>query len=173
MVPELDLRKSALKLRDLEKAKRSFTKKDFVPGNLLFLTYDAKNKDLIYDRRPMILILRFSRTHTLGLNFHWLPYKKRIELIKEILKENELRIKEGKKLRFNYIKLKPFLKRNSYIPCVRVYINKRIFKSGVVIPPERLIEVARIKTESFTGMSSHQLFRMMKNGSKRFRLHTK
>lgn len=173
MVPELDLKRSKLKVKDLEKARRSFTKKDFVSGNLLFLTYDAKNKDMVYDRKPMILILRVSRTHTLGLNFHWLPYKKRIELIKEILKENELRIKEKKKIRFNYNNIKPFLKRNAYIPCVRVYINKRFFKSGVVIPPDRLIEVARVKTESFTGMTSHQLFRIMRNGSKSFRLHTK
>jgi len=173
MVPELDLKKSKLKVKDLEKARRSFTKKDFVAGNLLFLTYDAKNKDLIYDRRPMVLLLRVSRTHTLGLNFHWLPYKKRIDLIKEILKENKDRIKEGKKLRFKYNNTKPFLRKYSYIPFVRVYINKRFFKSGVVIPPERLIEVARLKTESFTGMTARQLFRMMQSEYRRSKLHSR
>ena len=81
---------------------------------------------------------------------------------------NEQNIKKNKPLKFSYDDLKPMLKSLGYSPCIRLYINKRISNTGVIIPPERLMEVARLKTETFTKgrYSASQLFQMAKKRGK-------
>ena len=63
---------------------------------------------------------------------------------------NRENIKKGKPIDFNYLDLKPMLKSLGYAPCKRLYVKSRMGKTGFVIPPERLVEVARLKTETFT-----------------------
>lgn len=139
-----------------------------VPGNLLFTFYDAKHKENTYDRTPLVLTLKRSSRYTLGLNFHWIPLSMRLNLIKTIIRMNEKNIKNGKPLQFSYNDLKPMLKSLGYAPCIRLYINNRLSKTGVVIPPERLFEVARLKTETFTKgrYSASDLFQMARKRGK-------
>jgi len=60
------------------------------------------------------------------------------------------------------------LKGLGYAPCIRLYINSRMGRVGVVIPPERLLEVSKLKTESFTNgkYSAAQLYNMAKKRGK-------
>lgn len=136
--------------------------KDLKPGHLIFTLYDAKDKTQTYDRTPLVLILKRTKRHTLGLNFHWIPFSMRVNLIKHILKMNEANIRQRKPLKFSYIELKPMLKSLGYAPCIRLYINKRFSKQGVVLPSYRLMEVARLKTETFTKgkYSAAQMYQM-------------
>lgn len=168
-IKELTPSASFRKVKDLLKERKKMTKSDLVPGNLIFTFYNAKNKEQSYDRTPLVLILRRNASHTLGLNFHWIPLSMRLNLIKQIVRMNERNIKNNKPLEFSYEQLKPMLKSLGYAPCIRLYINKRISNTGVVIPPERLMEVARLKTETFTQgkYSASQLFQMARAAGKR------
>lgn len=160
---ELSKKDSDVKVKDLLKQRIKLQARYHMqPGNLLFTSYNAKDKTQTYDKTPLILILRRGSKYTLGLNFHWLPIQKRIFLIGEILKMNKRNIKEGKPLDFNYLDLKPMLKQLGYAPCIRLYINSRLGKIGVVVPPDRLTEVSRVKAESFTNgkYSANQLYKM-------------
>lgn len=89
MVKELTPTQSYKKVKELLKEKKKITKKDFFPGNLIFTFYNAKYKEFTYDKTPLILILRRNNSHTLGLNFHWLPLKYRLNLIRIIMKMNK------------------------------------------------------------------------------------
>ena len=161
-IKELTPTQSYQKVKELLKERKKMTKKDMIPGNLLFTFYDAKDKEQTYDRTPLILVLRRNNTHTLGLNFHWIPLSMRLYLIKMIILANEKNIKDNLPLQFSYNDFRPMMKRVGYAPCIRLYINKRIGSTGVVIPPERLMEVARLKTETFTKgkYSASQMFQM-------------
>jgi hypothetical protein len=161
-VQELSPSQSLKKVKDLLKERRRMHKGDLIPGNLVFTFYNAKDKEQTYDRTPLVLILKRNGSHTLGLNFHWIPLSMRLNLIKAIIQMNAKEIKRGEPLRFSYEDLKPMLKSMGYAPCIRLYINKRLSGTGVVIPPERLMEVARLKTETFTKgrYSASQLFQM-------------
>ncbi len=150
-VKQLTPRKSLEKVKKLLKEKRKLNETDFMPGNLLFYRYNAKDKTQTYDKTPLVLILRRGRTHTLALNFNWVPYRMRLNLIKHILFKNERNIRNNKPLQFDYQDLKPMLKGLGYAPLIRLYINKRISSSGVVLPPERMLEAARLRAETFTG----------------------
>lgn len=161
-IKELTTSQSNKAVKDLIKEKKTLKRKDFTPGNLIFTSYDAKDKTQTYDKTPLVLILRTGSNHTLGLNFHWCPMSMRINLIKIIIAANEKNIQRGRPLEFSYKQLKPLLKSLGYAPVIRLYINGRLGTKGVVIPPERLIEVARLKTESFTNgkYSAGQMYQM-------------
>jgi hypothetical protein len=168
-IKELTTSQSNKKVKDLIKEKKKLKKRDLRPGNLIFTTYDAKDKEQTYDKTPLVLILRRNGTHTLGLNFHWIPLSMRINLIKIIIQMNVQNIQRGRPLQFTYENLRPLLKQFGYAPVIRLYINNRLGGVGVVIPPERLIEVARLKTESFTNgrYSAGQLYQMARKRGKK------
>lgn len=162
---ELSKKESNDKVKDLLKRRIKLQAKYHMqPGNLLFTSYNAKDKTQTYDKTPLVLILRRGSKYTLGLNFHWLPVSKRMFLINHIMKVNKRNIKNNKPLEFNYRDLKPMLKSLGYAPCIRLYINSRMGRIGVVVPPDGLGEVARLKAESFTNgrYSAAQLYQMAK-----------
>jgi len=168
-IAELSPTESFKRVKELLKEKRLMKRADLVPGNLIFTFYDAKDKEQTYDRTPLMLILRRNGTHTMALNFHWIPMSMRLNLIKTIIGLNASNIKRNQPLVFNYKDLRPLLKSMGYAPVIRLYINARISKQGVVIPPERLMEVARLKTETFTHgrYSASQLFAMARKKKKK------
>lgn len=153
---------SMQKVRDILKNEKKLldVRRDFLPGNLIFTKYDAKYPEFTYDRTPLVLVLSSSRNYVLGLNFHWLPVSRRMYLVKYIMDRNKKNIQYGRRIDFSYKELKPMLKSLGYAPCIRLYIKKRIWKQGVVIPPERLPEMAKLRTETFTmgRYSASQIF---------------
>lgn len=161
-IRELTPEQSYKKVKELLGERKKLAQKDFAPGNLIFTLYNAKNQENTFDRTPLVLILRRNNTHTLGLNFHWILPSMRLNLIFHIIKINRKNIERGKPIKFDYAQLRPLLKSLGYAPCIRLYINERFAKNGVIIPPERLVEVALMKTETFTNgkYSAAQLFKM-------------
>lgn len=171
-VKELTKKESNEQLQKLLKQRiRLQAKKHYRPGHLIFTSYNAKFKEHTYDKTPLILVLVRGQRHTLGLNFHWLPVSRRMYLINHILEMNKDNIKKGNPIEFSYGDLKPMLKSLGYAPCIRKYINARLGKIGVPIPPERLTEVARMKAETFTQgrYSASQLFQMARKKSRKSR----
>lgn len=149
-IKELSPIKSLEAVKALLKRKTHLDKKQFKPGHLIFTHYDAQDKTNTYDMTPLVLVLKTNNTHTLGLNFHWIPYSMRIYLVMHIMQMNKMRIKHRKPLNFSYLDLKPMLKSLGYAPCIRVYINKRFAKEGVILSSSYLLEAARLKAETFT-----------------------
>lgn len=130
---------------------QSFRGDDFRGHNMIFMRYDAKYKNKVYDRTPLILVLRRSKGYVLGLNFHWLPVPLRLILLKIILKMNKNNIKRGYPISITYQMLKPIITKMGMAPVIRLYIFNRISRRGLVIPPEYWLTVAKLRAESFTG----------------------
>lgn len=167
---ELSPKDSVEAVKALLKRKRKLEGKDLKPGHLIFTYYDAKYKENTYDKTPLVLILRRNASHTLGLNFHWIPFSMRVNLVKYIIEKNAANIRQRKPLKFSYAELKPMLKSLGYAPCIRLYINNRFAPTGVVIPSHQLMEIARLKAETFTNgkHSAYELYAMArKRGAKR------
>lgn len=159
-------------VKDMLKTKsKKLTLKDFEPGSLLMYRYNAKDKSETYDVTPLVMVLKYSRRYVLGVNFHWAPTPLRIILVKKILQMNTKNIKAGKKLEFDYKQLKPFLKKIGFAPVIRLYIKNRISETGVIIPPEHLMNAARTKSETFTNgkISAEELYKRAIAGNKKYR----
>lgn len=172
-LPELSATASIKLMKDIFKNKKTLTPKDLRPGKMLTYFYNAKDKSNTYDKTPLVFVLRRNKTHTLGLNIHWLPFPLRQVLIKKILgtNSNKKNIKAKKPLEFSYKNLKPFLKRLGYAPVIRLYINKRISKKGVIVPDDMLLQAARIKSETFTQgkVSAETMYRKAIKGNINYR----
>jgi len=168
-IKELSIPQSNKAIKELIKEKRRLRNRDFVPGNIIFTSYNAKDKSQTFDKTPLMMVLRRNGTHTLGLNFHWAPLSMRINLIKIIVQMNAKNIQNNKPLEFNYKQIRPLLKQLGYAPIIRLYINKRISSVGVVLPPERLMEAARLRTESFTNgrYTAGQMIQMARKQTKK------
>jgi hypothetical protein len=168
-IKELTPQESYKKVKDLIKEKKKLSNKDFEPGNLIFTHYNAKHKEHTYDQTPLVLVLRRGKKYTLGLNFHWILPTMRMNLVFAIMKMNKGNIKRGRPLEFSYKDLKPMLKSLGYAPCIRLYINARFVAKGVVVPPQRLMEISMLRTETFTNgkYSAADLFRMAKRKGKK------
>lgn len=154
----LSTKQSKELLKKLLWKKWSVNKAIKIAGNIILSGYNAKYDEKPYDAMPLFMVLRPGLSHTLGLNFHWLPVNMRMFLIQHIIKINKNNIKKKKPLVFSYKQLKPFLRRFNYAPCVRLYINTRLAKKGVLIPPEHIVDAARMNTAVFTGISPEQAY---------------
>lgn len=159
-------------VKDMLKTKsKKLVLKDFESGSLLMYRYNAKNQEETYDVTPLVMILKTSRRYVLGINFHWAPVPLRVVLVKKILQMNTKNIKAGRKLEFSYKDLKPFLKRIGFSVVIRLYIKNRISETGVLIPPEHLMNAARTKSETFTNgrISAEELYKRAISGNKKYR----
>lgn len=149
---------------------KPFTQKDFMYNNMIFYRYDAKNKDNVYDKSPLIFILRRTGTHTLGLALHWSPLPLRLTLIKYIMQMNRANIRSNLPLKVTYQMLKPVIEKLHLTSVIRLYINSRISRQGLVVPPEYWTSAAKLKAESFTGgYSADALYRMSLQKTKQWK----
>jgi len=134
---------------------------DFIPGNLIAFTYNAKHKHLIYDKTPLSMILWRTKGYTLGINFHWVPIKLRYILLNYIFKKNKKNIEKGLPLKITYKELKPMIIQLRLRAVVRLYINNRISKKGIIIPREYMRKAIDLPSEHFTGINAEQAYSLM------------
>lgn len=146
-------------IKGLAKKPRLLKPSDFIPGQIIMYSYNAKDKSSPYDATPMAMILSRNKRHTLALNWHWIPPAVRKNLMKIILRRNKQNIKAGKPLDFTYQGLLKLLAKSG-APALRKYINKRISKKGILIPHENYLKVVELRGEHFMGISSSDAWKM-------------
>lgn len=134
-------------------------------GNICMYKYMAKDQSKRYDKTPLVIILRKTKTHTLGLNLHWCPFGIRKMVMNYIIKLNGKNIREGKSLEVSYNLLKPFIKKMQLTKVVRKYINTNISRGIQLIPLENIKEIIELRAETFTGgISASSLYNLAKKG---------
>lgn len=150
-------------IKDLIKTKSVPRSGNLRPGNFLIYKYNAKDKKRVFDKTPLVFVLRVSKSYMLGLNLHWLPLGLRKTFVKIIFKLNSSNIRKSKPLEVDYYQLKPFLKKFGMVPVIRLYIKSRISQQVVKIPNENIVEICQTKSETFSGgIPAEKLYRMAK-----------
>lgn len=150
----------SLKLvKNLLKTNLTDTNKNLKIGRVLMFRYKAKTK-ATYDATPFALILNVSNSYVLGINFHWTPIPLRISLLNYIFRKNKQNIKNNKPLEISYNNLRSIIKTKAYRNIIKLYIKKRISKQSVLIPFENLEQIAKTKSETFTGVSENKLYKI-------------
>ena len=69
--------------------KRAINLGDFKDGTICYFEYDPKDKNQVWDYKPLVLVLGVSNSYVLGCNFHWINMDERLRLIEYILKINK------------------------------------------------------------------------------------
>jgi hypothetical protein len=145
---------------------KPFDASSFIPGNLVFFRYDAKGKNEldIWDRSPLVFVLRKSRGYMLGINIHYAPIPLRLILIKYFLQMNRQNIRNNMPLHLSYQMIKSVLQKLNLMVTIKLYIFGRISRRGVLVPAEFMLSAAKLKSESFVskngkGISADQLYK--------------
>ena len=121
---------------------------NFKAGKLIAFTYKAKDATKRYDKKPLVICLgppknpKLRRTHTYGLNAHWLPRKDRVKVAAFFVE-----LLEKRKGKLKYEDIKPFLYKFKGSPVLRMYIIQRIGNKVIEMPPEVYLTAASIPSE--------------------------
>ena len=152
-------------MKELIKKPTNLSAKDFTPGQMVLCAYVAKYDKNPYDATPLILVLKRSRTYTLGLNFHWIPRNIRKVFVDYIYKNNRKNIQQNLPLTLDYKLIKNLLIKFG-APALRLYINRRFSPKGVIIPQTQFYKAVNLKAESFIGISAEQAWALAKSKMK-------
>ena len=129
-----------------------------VSGNMLFFSYKPQDDESPYDKNPLILIIKATSKHVLGINFHWCPIPMRKKLIKLFLQKNKHNITRGQPLTLDKTMTKEFYRLCK--PIFRKYIIKRMSRRIAVIPPEEMGHVVYLRAEKFIGISAENAWKL-------------
>ena len=147
-----DIKKNAQKiLNDFKREYMSGKKpSNFLPGKMLAMNYRAKDATKKFDKNPLIICLgppknkELQKTHTFGLNLHWLPAKDRVTIASFFV---ELLDKRNGKLRYEDVK--PFMYKFKGSPVLRMYIIKNIGSRVIEMPSEAFLTASAIPSEKW------------------------
>lgn len=151
------------------------SKKEFTPGNMLFYSYNPKDTDSPYDKNPLILVIKVTAKHILGINFHWAPLNMRKKILKIFLSKNKDNIKRQNPLSINDAMSKEMYRMCR--PIFRLYIKKRISRRGALIPHTEMGYVINLRAEHFIGISAedawkYSIMRLLKKRNKNGKSNT-
>lgn len=148
---ELTPKESIEMLKNMLKKDKVPIQKHLKPGALITFTYDAKDKDQIFDRTPFVMVLSCTSKYMLGCNFHWMKVNRRQMLVEYILEKNKNRIRKKLPIQMKYRELRSVMKKIGVFPVIRLYIRSRMSTKGVRVPDDMLMQASKMRTETFTG----------------------
>jgi hypothetical protein len=124
-----ELRKELM--TDERRAKKSFTQ-----GMMYLFVYDPKFKKTLpyYDRFPLVFPIQFYNDGFLGINLHYLDYRSRLLLFRELETLNTRKHGDVRgKIIVAYKMLSRLSRFKSFKPCLHRYLTKHIMSQPVLI----------------------------------------
>lgn len=138
-----NLRSPATMARPLTREKQRFTRptdrQKFLMGGLYYFYYDPKTKDDLpyYDKFPLVMPLKREPDGFIGLNFHYLPLRYRINFMKKMLPfaiyndDDEI-----KRIRITYPILDSSSRFREFRPCIKRYLYSNIKSRILAVEPQ-------------------------------------
>lgn len=138
-------RQSALKVTDIN-SQRLFQTSEYeefrtrpTPGKMYFYYYDPKTKEKlpVFDIFPLTLIYKLTPDGFYGLNFHYLPYRERAELMDALYEfATDKKYDEKTRIAINYQILTRAFSLNLYRMCLKRYLYTQMKSRFLFVPPE-------------------------------------
>lgn len=131
------------------------------PGNMYMFQYDPKYKDTLpyYDRFPLCLPFDDIPGGFVGINFHYLPYLMRAELLGNLLRFTDKTITEKSKIDVSWGILKNFGRFPQVKPSVKKYLYSQVKTRFVKIDPEHWRASIFLPTQDFAKQSQQKVYR--------------
>lgn len=135
-------------------------KAKFVPrvGRMYIFSYKAKTETLpFYDANPLIICVGAAKGGFYGLNFHYLPIKDRISLLKLITPFNLKDAKNRKNIRISYSALVK-LSSTHWKPCFKHYLFSQAQTKYLEVSPDEWIETISLPVAHFNGATYPKVY---------------
>jgi hypothetical protein len=126
--------------------------KDILEGHMYMYAYDPKTKTKLpyYDAFPLVIpIERYSPTKFLGINFHYLPYSLRNQLLSNMMENIQHRPGHGAYVDIHYPGIVKSIKYKSAFPCLHRYDLKQIRSNIIKIDEEGWLQSINLPIERF------------------------
>jgi len=127
-----------------------------MPGRMYMFSYDPlyKNELPYFDRFPCVLLYKRSMTGFSGLNFHYLPYQMRVQLLYRLMQyKTNAKMDENTRIRFTWEAIKGVSKFAAAVPAFHNYnfaglrssfreIRSYDWTTAVLLPVEQFVKKA-------------------------------
>jgi hypothetical protein len=107
-----------------------------IPGYMYLFKYDPKDKNIpYYDMFPLVIPFRRVNTGFFGINFHYLPFMIRLNILKEFEKYASSKdITERTRVRLSYRLIESSRVFRFVSPAIRQYNNQQLRSRLLMIP---------------------------------------
>jgi len=135
-----------------------------IPGELYTFMYDAKHRDTLpyWDMFPLVFPYRRLKDGFIGLNFHYLNYQMRIQLLDRLMEfKTNKTLNETTRIKYSWATIQGSSKLKIAEPCIHRYLLSHVqspFKkieapdwtTALMLPVERFVGASkqRVWTES-------------------------
>lgn len=131
---------------------RDFFVNSIVPGNIYLYRYDPKTKATLamWDMYPLVLPFSFTSGSFIGLNFHYLSYRRRIQLLDKLMVFSSNNVVDEKtRLKFSWDYIKGLSKFSDAKTCVKKYLTGNITSNIVRIQQQNWATIMMLPVEQF------------------------
>ena len=131
------------------------------PGNMYMFQYDPKFKETLpyYDKFPLCLPFDNMTGGFVGINFHYLPYGMRAQLLGTLLNFTDKELTEKSKIEVSWSILKNFGRFPGVKPSVKRYLFSQVKSRFVKIDPAHWRASIFLPTHEFEKKSIQQVHR--------------
>lgn len=136
------------------------------PGFMYMFFYDPKLKNELpyYDRFPLVFPFRSVPGGFYGLNFHYLPYNLRIQLLDRLMEySSNDKLDETTKLKYSWSIIDGVSKFNIAKPCVKHYLYDHVMSSFRKVDSSDWATAMMLPVERFVGASINQVWKDSRN----------
>ena len=140
-----------------------------IPGYMYLYRYDPKDKDVpYYDMFPLVIPFRRADNGFFGINFHYLPYMMRLNILKEFNRfANSKELTEKTRIRLSYRVMESTRMFRFIKPAIRRYLNQQIRSRFLIIPYPDWVVASQLPVQRFRGAQLETVLRDTKKKSLR------
>lgn len=131
------------------------------PGFMYMFFYDPKLKAELpyYDRFPLVFPFRAVKGGFYGLNFHYLPYNLRIQLLDRLMTfANNDKLDETTKIQYSWALIDGVSRFNTAKPCVKHYLYDHVRSSFRRVESPDWATAMMLPVERFVGASINEVW---------------
>lgn len=131
------------------------------PGKMYMFFYDPKLKDKLpfYDTFPLVLPFKGTDDGFLGLNFHYLPYMVRVNLLNNLMTyRSNKRMDDSTKIMVSWKMLQGASTHAAVKPAVKRYLSNHVSSKFLHIHADEWPTAIMLPVESFQGATKQQVW---------------
>lgn len=142
-------------------------KTNIIPGRPVFFYYDPKYKDTLpyYDTFPLVIPFAKTPDGFMGLNLHYLDYKPRMMLFKELDNIFAKNTSPMAKIKASWDLVRGVSKLRAAAPCIKQYLMSNVESLFYEIPRDDWYTAVMLPVQRFVGATNQQVWSESKRKS--------
>ena len=134
---------------------------NIIPGRMYCFMYDPKNKETLpyYDTFPLVIPFGRDKSSFIGLNFHYLNYKDRMFVFRELLKiSGNTALTDTTKIKYTWeIAMRASTNKFAKV-CVKRYLYSHVGSPFMAVQPNDYHTILMLPVQRFVGATNSRVW---------------